>query len=440
MPRRKVLFVCHNHPKVRPGGAEEYAHELHRALRESPGWEPTFLARSGPPHSRSRRPHEDVHVSPVDCVDDEYFLYTDGYDFDWLYGTMRHSKELYTRHLRRFLLALRPDVVHFQHTLFIGYDAIREVRRTLPDVPIVYTLHEFLPICRNKGQMVRTMDGELCAEETPRRCSECFPEHSPQTFFLRKRFIQAQLGLVDLFVAPSRMLVERYVEWGVPRDRIVLEDYGRRALAVPAPDASRPGARDRLGFFGQMSPYKGIDVLLEAFRRHGRSPAPHARLWVHGANLDLQEHDFRDTVEQLLADTGEHVTFAGPYEPHEVGALMAAVDWVVVPSVWWENSPLVIQEAFANGRPVICSDIGGMAEKVAEGVNGLHFRTGDPDSLGETIGRAVGNEELWESLRGGIPPVHAMSDHVAVLTGAYERLVRERRGEPWPERVAALSS
>jgi len=167
---------------------------------------------------------------------------------------------------------------------------------------------------------------------------------------------------------------------------------------------------------------------------------PEARLWVHGANLDLQEHGFRDAVERLLADTRDRVTYAGPYEPHEVGALMAAVDWVVVPSVWWENSPLVIQEAFAQGRPVICSGIGGMAEKVADEVSGLHFRTGDPDSLAETIGRAVGDEGLWERLRGGIPPVHAMSDHVAVLTDTYERLLRKRRGDPCPERVAALSS
>ena len=56
---------------------------------------------------------------------------------------------------------------------------------------------------------------------------------------------------------------------------------------------------------------------------------------------------------------------------------MAEIDWVVVPSIWWENSPLVIQEAFLHGRPVICSDIGGMAEKVRHGVDGLHFRVGD---------------------------------------------------------------
>ena len=423
MSRRRVLFVSHNHPKVRPGGAEGYAHELHLALRDSDEWEPTFLAKSGPPLSRSGRPHEGTYVTPVDGAEAEYFLYADGFDYDWLFGSMRHDKSLYTRHLRRFLEALRPDVVHFQHTLFIGYDAIREVRRTLPGVPIVYTLHEFLPICRAKGQMVRTMDGELCDEESPRRCHECFPEYSPQTFFLRKRFIQAQFGLVDLFVAPSAMLRDRYVAWGVPEERILLEDYGRRLPAAPPPDDERVGPRDRLGFFGQLNPYKGIDVLLEAMRRQAPDGGAQATLRVHGANLDLQEHGFRDRVEAMLADTRNRVIVAGEYAPDQVAPLMAAVDWVVVPSVWWENSPLVIQEAFAHGRPVICSDVGGMAEKVADGVNGLHFRVGDPASLTETIGRAVGTPGLWERLRAGIPRPHAMGDHVAVLAAAYERLL-----------------
>jgi len=411
---------------VRPGGAEQYAYELHLALRESAEWEPTFLAKSGPPLSRSGRPHEGTFLSPVDGAASEYFLYADGYDFDWLFGTMRRDKSLYTKHLSGFLRALQPDVVHFQHTLFIGFDAIREVRRTLPDVPIVYTFHEFLPICRAKGQMVRTMDGELCDEESPHRCHECFPEYSPQTFFLRKRFIQAQLGLVDLFVAPSAMLRQRYIDWGLSGDRILLEEYGRHLPSAVHRGDGRTGPRDRLGFFGQLNPYKGIDVLLEAMREYSWGPGAHAQLRVHGANLDLQEHGFRDKVERLLAETRRHVSFAGSYDADDVGEHMRAVDWVVVPSVWWENSPLVIQEAFAHGRPVICSDVGGMAEKVADGVSGLHFRVGEPTSLAETIRRAVESPGLWERLASGLPAGHSMAEHVAVLTAEYDRLLRAR--------------
>jgi glycosyltransferase involved in cell wall biosynthesis len=409
---------------MRAGGAEIYAHELHRALRRNDDWEPTFLARSGPPQSPTGAPRVGTRLSPVEGVDDEYLLYPEDYDFDWLMGTMRQSKALYTYDLRRFLLAARPDVVHFQHTLFIGYDAIRETRRTLPEVPIVYTLHEFLPICHNKGQMVRTTDRSLCAEASPRRCGECFPDISSEDFLLRKRFIQAHFDLVDLFIAPSATLLERFVEWGIPRERILLEDYGRLRPSASGEDR-RPPPHDVLGLFGQLNPYKGIDVLLGAMRiLGGESP----RLRVHGANLDLQEHSFRDEVLALLEATNGNVSTHGAYPPERAGELMGDVDWVVVPSVWWENSPLVIQEAFAQRRPVICSDIGGMAEKVTDGVNGLHFRVGDADSLASTIRRAVETPGLWEELREGIPAVHRMDDHVDVLTGAYESLIEQRSG------------
>jgi len=420
---RRILQICHNHPRVRPGGAEIYAHELHRHLRGSEEWTPTFLARSGPPHSPAGMAADGIRISPVAGEADEYLLHTEGLDFDWMFGTMRRRKDLYTEDLRHFLLALRPDVVHFQHTLFIGYDAIREVRRTLPGVPIVYTLHEFLPICHNKGQMVRTFDRSLCGGASPSRCAECFPGIAPDQFLLRERFIRAQLELVDLFVAPSAIVRERFAEWGIPRERILLEDYGR--VAVPT-TAGRPAPHDTLGIFGQVTPYKGFDVLLRAMQLLG-DEAP--KLRVHGANLDLQEHGFRDEIAALLAGT-EGVTDVGPYPPERAGEMMAAVDWVVVPSVWWENSPLVIQEAFAAGRPVICSDIGGMAEKVLDGVNGLHFRVGDPERLAATIRRAR-TPGLWERLREGIPPVHSMADHAAVLTAAYGSLLsRERQAVP----------
>ncbi len=105
--------------------------------------------------------------------------------------------------------------------------------------------------------------------------------------------------------------------------------------------------------------------------------------------------------------------------------LWRAVDWVVVPSIWWENSPLVIQEAFAHGRPVICSDIGGMAEKVTDLVDGLHFRAGDPLSLADTIAAATSMPGLWDQLSGGIAPVHSLEDHSAKLSSLYDQLLVE---------------
>jgi glycosyltransferase involved in cell wall biosynthesis len=428
----RVLFIAHNHPSVRPGGAEAYAYELHRAFATLPNYEPILLAKGGPPVGHSGSVHGGTCFAPVGTAENEYFFYTDGYEFDYLFGT-QPGKDFYTRHFREFLQAYKPDIVHFQHTLFLGYDMIREVKNTLPGTPILYTLHEYLPICHRNGQMVRTGTDELCHRASPRHCHECFPSISPQTFFLRERFIKSHFELVDLFLAPSEFLRQRYIEWGIPPNRIRQEEYGRHAAPRRAWTQER-ALRNRLGFFGQLSFFKGVNVLLEAMqilvRDAARSPVDQAGgvplLRVHGANLELQPGEFQNRFKQLLKETESVVTYVGKYDHEQLPELMEHLDWVVVPSVWWENSPLVIQEAFQHGRPVICSAIGGMAEKVTDQVNGLHFTVGDPMSLANVITRAIGTPGLWESLRDGIPPVYPMRDHVQTLTEIYGSLLARR--------------
>jgi len=452
----KVLYIVHNHPSVRPGGAEQHALELHRAMSRTAGVESYLLAKGGPPVGRTGRQHEGTFVAPIDGGENEYFLYTDGYVFDYINGTL-NDKHFYTKHFRAFLTAVKPDVVHFQHTLFLGYDLIREVRNSLPDAAIVYTLHEYLPICARDGQMIRTATNELCSHASPTRCHECFPHMSPQAFFLRKQLIQSHFKQIDLFLAPSRFLMQKYIDWGIPEDKIRFQDYGRSAFPRHADPATTH--RNRLGFFGQFSPYKGVDVLLEAMRlldlEQANDPAdgtramadagsenkrrngaagpdrPRITLKLHGANLDLQEGEFKRTFARLLEETRGSVTLLGKYTHERLPELMRDVDWVVVPSIWWENSPLVIQEAFLNGRPVICSDVGGMAEKVTDGVNGIHFRVGDPVSLAAGIRLAVSSPDTWDRMRVAIPSIYRLNDQVADLTGLYQDLLVARvpRGE-----------
>ena len=149
-------------------------------------------------------------------------------------------------------------------------------------------------------------------------------------------------------------------------------------------------------------------------------------LSIHGANLEIQDGEFKRTIATLLDETKGKVSLIGKYQPEEQSQLMRNVDWVVVPSIWWENSPLVIQEAFLNQRPVICSNVGGMAEKVADGVNGLHFRVGDAMSLADTIRRATASEELWEQMRQGIPPIYTLDEQVKKMSNLYRNLVSYR--------------
>ena len=223
--RPKVLLVCHNHPALRPGGAEGYAMALYQAIRADAEFEPLLVGRAERGEgSDGRRDSESGRLTAANDDPNQFLYYTDTAQWDWFYGRSNDRSAL-TRSFRDFLLAQRPDVVHFQHTVFLGYDMVRITRNTLPGVPIVYMLHDYLPICQRSGQMVRTKNNALCQEESPRRCHECFPQFSPQTFFMRKRFIQSHLSQVDLFVAPSDYVRDRYVDWGIAPEKIMVETY-----------------------------------------------------------------------------------------------------------------------------------------------------------------------------------------------------------------------
>jgi len=399
----RVLVVAHGHPTFSLGGGELAAHNLFRGLDAADGVAAQFLARVGPPIA----PHGDTPFLSLRQNARETLFYVDDYDHFRLSNRDIVGLE---RHFARYVAALKPDIVHFHHFLGLGLECLRVVRNVCPSARIVVTLHEYLTICHNHGQMVKTGRGALCQRATPADCSLCFPEIDPGRFFRREMFVKSSFDLVDAFVSPSQFLLERFVDWGIPRQRIRMLENGLDVPAIAPPRAappSRAGAaprRGRFAFFGQLNPFKGIHVLLEAV---ARMPAARwgedAGLIVYGGNLEHQPASFREDFERLLKSVEGRARFYGSYRPPELARLMREVDWVVVPSVWWENSPLVIQEAFAHGRPVICSDIGGMAEKVADGVNGLHFRAGSAESLVDKLSLALSTPGLWDRLRANAP-------------------------------------
>jgi glycosyltransferase involved in cell wall biosynthesis len=246
---------------------------------------------------------------------------------------------------------------------------------------------------------------------------------------MRERFIKSHLEVVDLFLTGSRYALERYVDWGIPATKIRYTPYSLPpAKSVAATDDR--SSRNRFGFFGQFTAYKGVDVLFRAVERLG--DAFDGTVRIHGANIETAPEAFREEFSELLERSGDAVTLLGQYHPRELPGLMAQVDWVVVPSIWWETGPLTVLEAFQQGRPVICSDMGGMSEKVTDGVNGLYFRRGDADSLAEVMRRATTESKVWGQLRKGLPPVMTVTEHTASLARMYSALLETPRSAEIP--------
>jgi glycosyltransferase involved in cell wall biosynthesis len=449
MTRLKVLFVTYDHPSVQAGGAQQHALELYEAMRTTPENDPYLLSYYQLGIRRLPRGEMAVPFGRVNSDDPhQYFLFGKPPVLHHIHYTS-HSKGLFIHHFRDFLLEHRPDIIHFQCLLFLGHELFRVTRNVLPNVPIIHTLHDYMAMCQTWTML--TTSGNLCNESSPSRCHRCYPQQSLNYFARRKRYIQSLFSSADLLIAPSKFLMQRYIAWGIPTQKLVYIPNGR-----PLNHASQPPQnstlRTQFGFTGQLSAYKGVDVLLKAMKilgeegvfrdttdlvhmnssfpvndQHGNHNEHRGtHLWLHGANLDIQPPVFQKTVRALLEETRQNVTFAGRYRASDIPSLMANIGWVIVPSIWWENAPMVIQEAFSHGRPVICSDIGGMAEMVTDGVNGLHFRAGDPSSLAETIRRAVSTPGLWEHLQAGIPAIFSVEDQVGQLSSIYRELLDHR--------------
>jgi glycosyltransferase involved in cell wall biosynthesis len=323
--------------------------------------------------------------------------------------------------LTSFLTSFQPHIVHFHHALLIGAEAIFLVRRVLPHARIVFTLHDYYAICANHGQMVTAPDRTLCNAAPTDACRKCFPEIGPERFLLRRKHLQALYGVVDQFISPSRFLRQRYIDWGLDGERITVVANGRPPIEPAAP--RRSDRRSVFGYFGNLSPFKGVTVAVEAVRLLAGDDESDVHLRIHGNPL-FQSDEFKQQFEAGLAATAPNVRHAGGYQANDLPALMGEVDWVVVPSVWWENAPLVIQEAFQHRRPVICSDIGGMAEMVEDGVSGLHFRMGDSASLARTMRRAIGEPGLWDRLVAGIPDVPTTHEVAEQHRQLYRELLR----------------
>lgn len=407
----KVLIASHSHPEVTNGGAEIAAFQLYRGLQARSDCQAWFLGCD-----RSLASERPGAVLSQPFSETEY-LYCAG-AFDWF--KFANPDPRFPAEIERLFLELKPDVVHFHHYINFGIEVFQHLRRVLPNCRIVLTLHEYLAICHHYGQMI-SPQFHLCYQSGPARCQKCFPEFGRSDFFLRQRYIARFLDLVDTFIAPSQFLADRYVAWGVPEAKMtVLEN-------LMPPDASASPAQVpasgvlRIGFFGQISRIKGIDVVFDAAAALEAEGFSGISFEIFG-DYHGQPPEFQSAFLERLGGAGRNIRFHGPYDRERVDRLMQSVHAVLVPSVWWENSPVVIQESLRNRRPVICSDIGGMAEKVRDGVDGFHFPAGDAMALTSLLRGLAENRQtlvdLATQLTGRAELVADIEDYVGVYRRA----------------------
>ena len=278
------------------------------------------------------------------------------------------------------------------------------------------TLQDYSAICAHFGSMVTRLDRQPCPAASPAACARCYPQREPADFYLRGLYLRRFLDQVDRFVAPTGFLRQRYAEWGLPEAKItVLSGSG---TVTPVEPRAADGIL-RMGWFGELSPLHGLGVLVET-----------ARLLEGKGNIVFELHgdtravppELRPEAEALLARAGRNLRACGRYDAESGDALMRGVDAVMVPSLGWDAPSGVIEAALRNRRPVICSDSGGMAEQVREGVDGFRFPAGDAPALARLLERLAALPHKLRELATGLraPPTLAevAEQHIALYRDA----------------------
>ncbi|MEN6480179.1 MAG: glycosyltransferase family 4 protein [Anaerolineales bacterium] len=326
---------------------------------------------------------------------------------------------------RAFLRAWLPDIVHVQHTQWVSARALR----LCGDIPTVLTLHDYWYICPN-GQLVQS-GGAPCFGASARGCAACLlgaqglpagqvrvlaPFLAPALAW-RNRYVRASALRAGLLLTPSPQARDIYVAAGFPAERLRAFDNGldpaRFKELPPRPAAPRDHAV--FGYIGALAWQKGVHVLIEAFR----ALAPQHELRIYGP-----ENAFPGYVQRLreLAATHPGVHLLGPVPPEQVGAALADLDYLIVPSLWPETFGMVTQEANYVGVPVVASRIGAL-QRIRHGVDGLLFPPGDSGALSQILQCLAMHPELRANLVANLRPGPTIAEQAGGLVTLYQGLL-----------------
>ncbi|GGI05410.1 glycosyltransferase family 4 protein [Egicoccus halophilus] len=271
--------------------------------------------------------------------------------------------------------AFAPDVVHVHNTWFSMSPAVLPALRAR-GLPVVMTLHNYRLTCAAATLFRDGAPCEDCVGSHPWHGvrHRCYRDSAPSSavaagtiaFHARRGTWQHD---VDRYLALSDFGRDRFVAAGLPADRL---DVKPNSVADPGPRPRPPSSSDTVVFVGRLSPEKGLDVLLDAWRR----AAPRLRLVVVGTGpMD----------DDLRSRRLDGVEFRGRLAGEAVEELLRSSRALVFPSTWYEGHPLVPLEAAAAGLPVLLSDLGAMTSLFAPGDEELRFPPGDAQALAERL-------------------------------------------------------
>ena len=403
----KILVVIHGFPPYYMAGSEVYT--FHKCRELSKNHDLTVFTR----------------------IEDEFERpYTIRESFEYGFRVIRVNKpsrdytfrskyndDKMARIFQDYLDDLEPDVVHIDHLSHLTTQIIDIIEKK--GIPIVITLHDYWMICI-KGQLINE-ENQLCSGPSLEKCARCNAKYfNSQTSAIIEveSWIEKMKEInlkVDKFIAPSKFLKEIYVNNGIPNNKIIYADYGFDKTLIKGINSEiNHSGKIRFGYTGRIIPVKGIALLIDAFNQVDHS---NAELNVYGR--------LPSSLSYLKARMlNSAITLKGGYTYDSLDTVLSNIDVLVVPSLWYENSPLVIHEAFLARIPVIASNMGGMAELITHKKNGLLFEPGNVDDLIDKMNIFIQIPSLMQ-LYSQKTKVRSIQEDVGEILRIYKNLLKK---------------
>ena len=322
-----------------------------------------------------------------------------------------------TSELAELIRTFRPDVIHAHNTFPLISPSLYWAAAHA-GVPVVQTLHNFRLMCLNglylrEGRVCEDCQGRLPWRGVVRKCYRGSGAASAVLagMLALHRGLGTYRNKVARYIALNDFCRNKFIEGGLPADRIVVKPN--------FVDFAAPAALPRQGFLfvGRLSVEKGVQTLAGA-----AALLPDASLRVAG-----------DGPESALLDGVSGITRLGSLPGEAVRQEMNSAFALVIPSIWYENFPRTIVEAFAAGLPVIASRIGALADLVRDGETGLLFEPGNPRDLADKMAWALTHPDVMADMgrkaRAQYEAEFTAERNFAQLMAIYQDAIRAVKGQ-----------
>jgi len=444
---KHVLLITHFLPPTHTAGTEQYTLGLAKALQArgydvrivcAEDWDSGKRYWNGVTEDNLEGiPVYRIHLNWQKARNPNRVLYDSGLVESWL---------------DRFLHENKFDLVHVTSVYSLGVGVLRSVKRA--KIPLILTLTDFWFLCPSL-QLLRS-DGTLCdGNTTAWQCEACLmaesnlfqqvskfsvPEivtsrvwetlaHLPpltrqpglRGMLLdmddRKRAMRETFSLPDLVVSPSRTVKSIFAQ-NTSRP-VILMPHGHDLTWLNEYQGKTKSDVLRFGYLGGLHEVKGVHLLIEAFIKADFGKQARLHIWgTHGKN-----EAYAKKLTSMIAGN-DSISLHGKYSRRDLASILSEIDVALAPSIWYENAPLVIQEAFATKTPVIATNLGGMAEVIHHDVNGLLFERNDTADLARQMRRIVDQPGLLKKLSDGTPLVRSFNEEMNELEEIYGQLAK----------------